>query len=497
MVSVGLATTPVDDSNIRRLREIIVYSTYHAACVRTDFEMITFLTILACGTSGQPTVTMPPIESQPNVIFITLDTVRADAVGVYGGPDGITPTIDALASRGVRFDWAYAHAPTTLASHSSMFTGMDLHGHQVPRNGFPLSDSNTTIFETLQEVGYDTLGVVAASVLSADMGMSQGFRLFDDEVRTDMGRRYEDRGDRVTRRARRLIDQRDESKPLALWVHYYDAHSPYTAPSDYQARFVNPEHAITEEAASGHEVLADWIRSGTFPDEQMQWLIGTYHSEVSWVDHQIDRLFEALEAEGLMENSLIVITSDHGEMFGEQADHPLGHGFEVDVWATRVPLIIARTGVNFDAPVITQPVKHSDIANTLMSMLGVPVTLGTGQDLTPLFSGGSLIGDPIFLEATKPGIIEQSGEWNNRQKERGVVLGNSLYIESPLTRDEPTLYGVSEASGVMIQTPLDDESQQRTLQESLSDWRDEAPDFREEQFSLETQSALRALGYIE
>ncbi len=459
--------------------------------------MLTFLTILACGSPEQPSATIPPIESQPNVIFVTLDTVRADAVGVYGGPEGITPTIDALAARGVRFEWAFSHAPTTLASHSSIFTGMDLHGHTVPRNGFPLNDSYTTLFETLQEVGYDTLGVVAASVLGANMGIAQGFRLFDDEVRTDMGRRYEDRGDRVTRRARRLFSQRDESKPMALWVHYYDAHSPYTAPSDYQTRFLNPDHEITQEAASGHEILADWIRSGTFPDQQMQWLIGSYHAEVAWVDHQIDRLFESLAADGLLENSLIVITSDHGEMFAEQTEHPLGHGFEVDVWATRVPLIIARTGVNYASPVVVQPVKQSDIANTIMSMLGLPVTLGTGQDLTPLMSGESLDGAPIFLEATKPAVIERSGEWNNQQKERGVVQGNRLYIESPLTSDEPTLYEISESAGVMTQESIDDSAQQGLMEGLLSEWRDAAPEFREEQFSIETESALRALGYLE
>ena len=459
--------------------------------------MLTLLTILACGTPSPPSAPVPPIESQPNIIFVTLDTVRADAVGVYGGPEGVTPTIDAIAARGVRFDWAFSHAPTTLASHSSMFTGMDTHGHGVPRNGFPLSDSHTTLFESLQEVGYDTIGVVAASVLGADMGIAQGFRLFDDEVRTDMGRRYEDRGDRVTRRARRLISQRDSSKPLALWVHYYDAHSPYTAPSEYQARFVNPDHEITQESASGHEILADWIRSGTFPEEQMQWLISTYHAEVAWVDHQIERLFESLEAEGLLENSLVVITADHGEMFGEQADHPLGHGFEVDVWATRVPFIIARTGSNFQASVVTQSVKQSDIPNTIMSMLSLPVTLGTGQDLTPLMTSEALESSPIFLEATKPALIERSSEWNNLQKERGVVLGNRLYIESPLTSDTPVLYEFSEDEGVMIQSAVDDVPQSEDLEQMLERWREAAPEFRSEHFSVETESALRALGYLE
>jgi arylsulfatase A-like enzyme len=471
--------------------------------------MLTLLTMLACGAPSPPSAPIPPIESQPNIIFVTLDTVRADAVGVYGGPEGITPTIDAIAARGVRFDWAFSHAPTTLASHSSMFTGMDTHGHGVPRNGFPLSDSHTTLFESLQEVGYDTIGVVAASVLGADMGIAQGFRLFDDEVRTDMGRRYEDRGDRVTRRARRLLTQRDASKPLALWVHYYDAHSPYTAPSEYQARFVNPDHEITQEAASGHEILADWIRSGTFPEEQMQWLIATYHAEVAWVDHQVDRLFESLAADGLLENSLVVITSDHGEMFGEQADHPLGHGFEVDTWATRVPLIIARTGADYEAPIVTQPVKQSDIANTILSMLSIPITLGAGQDLTPLMAGQTMEGSPIFLEATKPAVIERSSEWNNLQKERGVVLGDRIYIESPLTSDEPTLYQLAVRSYVETcettphqQVPIinlseSDAASFEAMRESLTNWRSEAPEFRSEHFSVETESALRALGYLE
>ena len=472
--------------------------------------MLTLLTILACGgpaeTPAPETTTSeeasaevaasaetPPLEELPNIIVITLDTTRADAIGTFGGPEGITPTVDSWADRGVAFEWAFSHSPTTLSSHSSLFSGLDPHQHGVPRNGFPLSDEVETLAEVLQETGYDTLGVIGASVINEEMGMAQGFRLFDDSVRIDMGRRFEDRGDRVTRRTRTLLQQRDRERPLHLWVHYYDAHSPYEAPATHQVKFVDPRHRINPDRADGHKRLADWIRAGDFPPEQMEYLVGLYHSEVSWVDYQLDRLFTHLDEEGILEDAIVVITSDHGEMFGEVYEHPLGHGFEVDTWATRVPLVIARTQNGPTPARVTQPVKLSDVAPTVLSMAGINRSLGTGQNLTGLMRGEPLQADPIFFEASKPEQVEIEGVWNNTPKERGVLIDGHIYIASPLTPEDP------------FQLFLLDEQQSRVerarvlpqLREALDGWDEAAPAWRSESFSSETEEALRALGYIE
>ena len=151
--------------------------------------------------------------------------------------------------------------PTTLSSHSPPFTGLDPHGHAVPRNGFPLADAFETLAERLGSHGYDTLGVVGASVLNAEMGIQQGFRLSDDETPLDMGRRYEDRADSVTRRAIALLEQREKDRPVFLWVHYYDAHSPYNAPRDFQKRYVDVNHRIPSSEGASSDRLADRLRA--------------------------------------------------------------------------------------------------------------------------------------------------------------------------------------------------------------------------------------------
>jgi choline-sulfatase len=157
----------------------------------------------------------PPPVTGPTIVLITLDTTRADAVGAWGGPEGVTPSLDALAARGARFVWAFSHAPTTLSSHASMFTGLDPHGHAVPRNGVPLLASHTTVAERLQHHGFETLAVLGSSALDRSTGALQGFTAVDDRLSVDQGRRYEDTAPNVTARALGLVDAR-EGGPAAV-----------------------------------------------------------------------------------------------------------------------------------------------------------------------------------------------------------------------------------------------------------------------------------------
>jgi arylsulfatase len=429
----------------------------------------------------------------PNLVLITLDTTRADALGSYGGPSGISPSFDAIAERGVQFDWAFSHSPTTLSAHSSMFTGLDPHGHAVPRNGFPLSDVFETLAERLQSHGYDTLGVVAASVLDKDTGMAQGFRLFDDETPVDMVRRFEDRADNVTRRALRLLEKRATDRPFFLWVHYYDAHSPYDAPKDFQARFTEENYRPEMERGTHYRRLADYIRAGRLKDRDLAHLKGLYWAEVAWVDQQMGRLMDSLKDQGLLENSVVAVTADHGEALNNGKLHPLGHGHDVDSWATHVPLVIAGSGKAATAPMhIEQTVKISDLGSTLLAMAGFEETLGQGQNLKVLMDGNALKPALVFMEASKPKREEDPDLWNNIGNEQGLVEGRVLYLTNPRMRPTDRLFSLGDT-----QKPLQDKETLVRLRAALEAWNQRAPPHRTEDFSEELHLALQALGYIE
>jgi arylsulfatase A-like enzyme len=456
--------------------------------------MIALFLILACGSKPPEPQSLPVQKNLPNIILVTLDTTRADAMGSYGGKEGISPHFDAIAKAGIQFDSAYSHSPTTLSAHSSIFTGLDPHGHAVPRNGFPLGEAFETLAERLRSQGYDTLGVVAASVLNKDMGIAQGFRLFDEDTPTDMGRRFEDRADRVTRRALDLVSQRDSSRPFFLWVHYYDAHSPYDAPKDFKARFTDTKKRQKISGLGTNDRVADMIRAGRFSEAQLEYLKGLYFAEVAWVDTQMGRLFSTLEAQDLLTDSLVAITADHGEAFSDGHLHPVGHGHDVDTWATHVPLVIRGTG-NFATTSmrIAQTVKISDLGSTLLSMAGLEAEFGQGQNLNQLIQGETLVSKPVFMEASKPKKSEIEGLWNNIGHEQGVVDGKILYINNTRMRPIDRVFSLEDGG----QKPLDDPEALERLRKAWKEWNERAPPYRTEDFSDEMEEALRALGYLE
>lgn len=452
--------------------------------------MIAPLLVLACSTAPPPAADLP----HPNVVVITLDTTRASALGAWGGPSGVSPHLDAVAARGARFAWAFTHAPTTLNSHASLFTGLDPHEHGVPRNGYPLEEVHQTLAETLREAGYDTAGTVAASVLGTDTGIAQGFRLFDDQVRRNMGPRYEDRGDRVVDRALRQLRQRDRQRPLFLWVHLYDAHSPWEAPTRLQQRFADLSHPPTWEREERNP--GPVIRAGRATEADMAWLLGQYHAEVAFVDEQVGRLLAGLEVDGVLADALVLFVADHGEMLGEERRRPIGHGPDVDLPVSHVPLALAGYGAQVLAPrVVEQPVRTSDVGSTLLGLAGLPATLGRGRDLRPLLDDDpttTVDEVPIFLEGTRPYEVEAAPLWNNLPKERGVVAGGRLYVWERGDQDRRALYAVAPD-----QPRLDEPATLLRLHDEVVAWDAKAPPFREVEMSGSTVEALRALGYLE
>ncbi len=304
---------------------------------------------------------------RPNVLLVTLDTVRADHLGCYGGKGASTPTLDALAARGVRFATAVAHAPLTAPSHASILTSHTPLGHGVRDNGaYVLPDGVRSVAETFRAAGYETAAFVSGFPLTRRFGLDRGFAVYDDHLpRGSDPRRtaYVERtADRTTEAALQWLDATPSAgaaaTPLFLWVHYFDAHAPYEPPAEFLAR--------NDSAYSG---------------------------EIAFVDSQLARLLSRVEGRG---PTLVLVTADHGESLGEHGEDT--HGIFLYDSTLRVPFLLA--GASVPAGKVSATVARGiDVAPTLLDYAGLQASGLEGRSLRPAADGQRLDDAPTYSES--------------------------------------------------------------------------------------------------
>ncbi len=445
---------------------------------------VVILLLAACSDPAAPRPD-PAVPGKPDIVLVSLDTARADAIDAE-----TTPNLWALAATGVRFEQAWAHAPTTLSSHASVMTGLDPHGHAVPRNGYALTTRAPMLAGRLAEAGYDTIGVIGSSALAEPMGIEVGFRLWDQRLTRKHEQRHEARAAGVTDRAFERLGQRAPGKPLLLFVHYFDAHAPYDAPAPYTTRWVDSTyHGPFDGTPLAMRALADASREGSALGADVAAARGRYRGELSYLDAELGRLLSRLD------RPVVVVFGDHGEALGDLGERAWGHGADVDPVATHVPLIVAGPGI---APAVEgTPVALSDIGATVLALAGVEGGLGKGRDLTALWRGGAWEDRPIFLEATQPEQAESRPAWNNLRMERGVRQGEWLWMRTPWQALEPVLVRVAGGERVDGDDVGDDLGVGERLDAALTAWDAGAPPWRPERMDADTQEGLRALGYVE
>jgi arylsulfatase A-like enzyme/Flp pilus assembly protein TadD len=292
-----------------------------------------------------------PVPAGPNVLLITIDTLRADRVGAYGGIGVETPALDGLAAEGVLFETSIAATPLTLPSHTSILTGMTPPRHGVRQNGiFRLDESRETLAERFRDAGYDTGAVVGAIVLDARFGLAQGFDFYDWTMpsRRASETGYPERSAaEVTEAALRWLRERD--RVFFLWLHYYDPHAAYLPPASFQQRFAGRP----------------------------------YEGEIAYVDEQIERVFRELRSSGDWQRTVVIVTSDHGESLGEHGERT--HAYTLYDAVLKVPLILRGPGVPAGQRVSTV-VSAIDVAPTILALVGLaPLSDADGRDLSPLW----------------------------------------------------------------------------------------------------------------
>lgn len=275
-----------------------------------------------------------------NVLVITIDTTRADHIGCYGFHLARTPVIDQMAAEGVRAANAVSSAPITMPSHSSIFTGLYPLAHGVRDNGaYALGEDAVTLAERLRSTGYTTHAFVSALVLNRRYNLNQGFESYDDDLWSEEDPKlFMIRSRRAPKTADRFLSwlegwNKTKSKPFFTWIHFFDPHQPY-----------HPDPMDVPLAAS------------------------TYDAEITGVDRAIGRIVDKLREDNLLDNTLLVITADHGESLGEHGEPT--HAIFVYDATVRVPLII-RAPWLLKPGVYEAPVRSVDIMPTILDGLGM------------------------------------------------------------------------------------------------------------------------------
>ncbi len=397
-----------------------------------------------------------------NVVLITLDTTRADRLGCYGYQQIETPNIDRLAAEGTLYERCYTPVPITLPSHLSILTGTYPAYHGVrENNGFYVADELTTLAEVLQHEGYATAAFVGAFPLDSQTGLDQGFELYDDNYPSSLeqGKHpalqgfFDERpAAEVVRPALEWLSGRDR-RPFFLWTHFFDPHQPQAPPSPYRERYAD----------------------------------SLYDGEIASVDEAVGRLLNRLEQQELLEDTLIVLTADHGESLGEHGE--LTHALLLYSSTIRVPLIV-RDPRDPTAGRVAAPVATVDILPTILGRLGLEPPAAVQGELLPASDSEPTPRRAILTETLYGALMHG---WSPLER---LTVEDRMMVHGP----EPRLFHLAEDPDELRdlagQHPEELVELQRLLVRRKRELSKGGVEAREESISPEKQARLAALGYL-
>jgi len=437
--------------------------------------------ILACWSN------VPGGSNTPNVILISIDSLRPDHLGCYGYPRGTSPHLDALAAEGVVFESAASTSSWTLPAHVSLLSGLYPEVHGVNRNHRRLGEEAPLLAERLNAAGYSTRAVVSAPYLERRFGYARGFEIYDDQ--TVAFESHEKSHEAVTSprlhaRALELLDSRPEGRPFFLFLHYWDVHYDYRPPEPFRSRFA-AEDVLPSASALLHGRQGQAISQAT-----LDALIDLYDGEISWVDHHLGRLFDALRERDLFDDTIIIVTSDHGDEFLEHG--LLFHRWNLYETTLRVPLIVKLPAGHHRGTRVASPVGLVDVAPTVLSLLELEVPLAmNGRSLEPLLEDpGARVDTAYFAELQGWEKSLRLGRWklmlrrsDDGEQQELFDLGADPAERTDRSSSEPDmLERLLDLHGDWL---VEAERQRETLEGSTIEY-DEA-----------LEAALESLGYLE
>jgi arylsulfatase A-like enzyme/Tfp pilus assembly protein PilF len=400
---------------------------------------------------------------RPNVLLITVDTLRADHLGCYGYALAQTPHIDALAAAGTLFSECSAATPITLPSHSSILTGLWPPAHGVRDNGtYVLADKAVTLAERLKIAGYETRAFVSAVVLARRYGLDQGFDSYDDDLWSEKDPKlFMIRERKAPRTIDRVVEwfeawkAEKKRKPFFTWVHLFDPHQPDTPPAWARALAPTP-----------------------------------YDAEIASADRELGRLFDALKEAGVLDDTIIVFTADHGESLGEHGEKT--HAIFIYRATIHVPLIIRWPGKYPAGKKVASPVRSVDIVPTVLAALRLKGAAETqGVDLAPAANGRDFPADlPRYSESR----LSELGF--GMAPLYGIRVGTWSYIRAP----RPELYDLradpDEKNNIFAANASQAARLEDDLKRAFADCASRAIESRPRALNRETMEMLQSLGYL-
>jgi len=385
------------------------------------------------GTGGSP----GPGGPRPNVLLITVDTLRPDHLGCLGYPRNTSPHLDGLARRGVVFRTAITAAGRTVQSFPSILTGVypPVHGLRHEGQSYEILKGRLTLTRALRDGGYDTFAVTKG----LNVGLHRDFELYDPDVYLDPeGKKVylPTRDDReATQKAIHWLRRRGSTRrPFFLWMRYDAPHWPYQAPPPFTEMF-DPEYRGPHTFNSGQDPdprRGDIIFGLTrLPPREVEHAVAHYDGEVAYADRAVGDLLKALDEMGQTSRTLVVVTSDHGEGLGEH-DYFFEHGAYLYDPVVRVPLIVVAPGRLPEGRVVETQGRTIDIMPTVLDLIGLAIPPGLqGVSLVPWARGsvngpGPLAycesGRNYFKENPRQFVDGIAGKWRMLRSDRFKLI---------------------------------------------------------------------------
>ena len=393
-----------------------------------------------------------------NVLLISIDTCRADHLSCYGYESKTTPNIDAMAAEGILFENVISPYPMTIPSHSTMLTGTipPYHGVHANIGGYLADESNITLAEILKEAGFVTGAAVSGFPLKSRFGVSQGFDdyydLFENLSPNERGR--ERVGGKTTAVALDWL-ARNKDKKFFFFLHYFDPHASYAPPEPFASRFASNRYA----------------------------------GEIAYTDHCIGQVLDKLKELGLYDSTLIIITSDHGEMLGEHGEYT--HSYFIYQGAIRVPLIFKLPGQN--KTVRIKPIAGLvDIVPTVCSLLGIETPKNVqGADLFGRSKGENTSeqGRHLFCESLFPTIYKANSLL-------GIVTDRYKYIQTTRPELYDLLKDPGESNNLIKEQPQLARVMKDKLAQVLKRTVRKASGDSKMEIDSEASEQLKSLGYV-
>ncbi len=450
-----------------------------------------FLVLLGAGCTGSS-------GRKPNIILISVDTLRPDHLGCYGYDRPTSPAIDALASRGVRFENVFSPASWTIPAHMSIMTSEYPHVHGVDAPDRKLDPQAATLAGALSKEGYRTAAFITWFYLSWRLGFDIGFDEYNEYLPKKRDTSLNVRADVPVDRAVEWIDRNGDDAPFFLFLHLFDPHVDYDPPSPYDTLF---GASYDGDFDGSYESIRPYIKglrdtTATIAPADRRRAIDLYDGEIRYVDDQVGRLVDALAKRRLDEKTILVFTADHGEEFAEHGSME-GHGWTLYDEVIRVPLIIARPGA--DPAVVSHVASLVDVAPTILDLAGVPLPeTFEGRALFETEEGGG--GDTVVFGE----IRRFNFRWYARSATWKLILtsGPEKNVKGVPVKRGVELYDVASNPGETVNLFSPESPAGEDLLMKLYDFARRgnwagAPVGGNATFSEEEKEKLRAAGYVD